>query len=50
MPVLLAKLFGGLLAVGIAIKISVPAALRYEAQERAEKDEIDCLQAAPRSA
>ncbi|AVO56248.1 ethanolamine utilization protein EutH [Ectopseudomonas mendocina] len=34
MPILLAKLFGGLLAVFIAVKISVPAANRYEAEER----------------
>ncbi len=34
MPILLAKLFGGLLAVFIAVKISVPAANRYEAQEQ----------------
>lgn len=34
MPVLIAKLFGGLLAVGIAIKISVPAAQRYEQEEK----------------
>lgn len=39
MPVLLAKLFGGLLAVGIAIKISVPAAQRYEQAELAGDDE-----------
>ncbi|MDP1050901.1 ethanolamine utilization protein EutH, partial [Klebsiella quasipneumoniae] len=38
MPILLAKLFGGLLAVGIAIKISVPAAQRYEAAEKAEEN------------
>ncbi|NIE78007.1 ethanolamine utilization protein EutH [Pantoea sp. Tr-811] len=50
MPVLLAKLFGGLLAVGIAIKISVPAALRYEAQENAQQEELDCPQTALRSA
>ncbi|TBU86631.1 ethanolamine utilization protein EutH [Phytopseudomonas dryadis] len=35
MPILLAKLFGGLLAVFIAIRISVPAANRYEALESA---------------
>jgi ethanolamine transporter len=34
MPILLAKLFGGLLAVYIAIKISVPVALRYEAEDQ----------------
>ncbi len=34
MPILLAKLFGGLLAVFIAVKISVPAANRYETEER----------------
>ncbi|WP_300726850.1 ethanolamine utilization protein EutH [Pseudomonas sp.] len=34
MPVLIAKLFGGLLAVAIAIKISVPAAQRYEQEEK----------------
>ncbi|WP_447588906.1 ethanolamine utilization protein EutH [Aquipseudomonas campi] len=33
MPILLSKFFGGLLAVLIAIKISVPAANRYEAAE-----------------
>lgn len=37
MPILLAKLFGGLLAVFIAVKISVPAANRYEAQEQSEE-------------
>ena len=38
-PILLGKLFGGLLAVMIAIKISVPAASRYEEedQRRAQK-------------
>jgi len=36
MPILLAKLLGGLLAVFIAVKISVPAANRYEAQEQPE--------------
>lgn len=36
MPILLAKLFGGLLAVFIAVKISVPAANRYEAEEQIE--------------
>jgi ethanolamine transporter len=36
MPILLAKIGGGLLAVWIAVKISVPVALRYEAQEQAE--------------
>jgi len=41
MPILLAKLFGGLLAVGIAIKISVPAAQRYEAAEKAEENASD---------
>lgn len=50
MPVLLAKLFGGLLAAGIAIKISVPAALRYEAQERTQQAELDCPQTALRCA
>ncbi|WP_149086603.1 ethanolamine utilization protein EutH [Pseudomonas prosekii] len=34
MPILLAKLFGGLLAVAIAIRISVPAALRLEDEEK----------------
>lgn len=41
MPVLLAKLFGGLLAVAIAIKISVPAAQRYEAAEKARENAAD---------
>ncbi|MNP61367.1 Ethanolamine utilization protein, EutH [compost metagenome] len=50
MPVLLAKLFGGLLAVAIAIKISVPAAQRYEEAERAQKDELNCPDMALRSA
>ncbi|MNN74296.1 hypothetical protein D3C81_1904820 [compost metagenome] len=50
MPVLLAKLFGGLLAVAIAIKVSVPAAQRYEAAERAQQDELDCPDMALRSA
>jgi ethanolamine transporter len=34
MPIVLAKLFGGLLAVAIAIKISVPAAQRFETEEK----------------
>jgi ethanolamine transporter len=34
LPILLGKLFGGLLAVAIAIRISVPAAQRYELQEQ----------------
>ncbi|WP_413705495.1 ethanolamine utilization protein EutH [Pseudomonas sp. Pseusp16] len=51
MPVLLAKLFGGLLAVGIAIKFSVPAAQRYEAAERTQDKEQDCADMpVPRSA
>lgn len=33
MPILIAKLFGGLLAVLIAIKISVPAAQHFEREE-----------------
>ena len=39
MPILLAKLFGGLLAVAIAIKISVPAAQRFEREELSGTDE-----------
>ncbi len=34
LPILIGKLFGGLLAVAIAIRISVPAAQRYEQQEQ----------------
>lgn len=47
LPVLIGKLFGGLLAVLIAIRISVPAAQRYELQEReAEEAEAFSLQPA----
>jgi len=47
MPILLAKLFGGLLAVAIAIKISVPVALRYEAEEKAQGQVAKQFGAAP---
>lgn len=40
LPILLGKLFGGLLAVFIAIRISVPAAERYARQEQ-EHDEAE---------
>lgn len=38
LPILIGKLFGGLLAVAIAIRISVPAAQRYEIQEQQEAE------------
>ncbi|AKJ43114.1 ethanolamine utilization protein EutH [Pragia fontium] len=40
LPILLGKLIGGFLAVAIAIKISVPAAVKFEQQDLEEVEDI----------